>query len=753
MLKIKITNENESNLHEFEKCAIIIGRMQSSLADIKIKGEEIKDEHLKIIVENGKYFVINVTNDPLVSINDLPFYKKEINSKDIIQIEHYSISVLPEAKKPDQNIRTYLEEIDVTLTDKEVESTNIEDLFREVDLLEEQEKTSKTEENKIEKKPKEKQKNVEPKTYYLKDFDDESENWDAKNGKESEKTNNLDIKSYLLLFLALVVVCTFILSGVYYRESGRNSQEEKKLAAGISDIAMAMTYAKIYHIFPNKQNWTDPDFIRNNLSFVLAPNIHTQAQIDGQGQFYKYPYILRVYVSTNQSNFLVIAQPSSNLLHWFVYKKSLVIDSRTMEIRQLADLKDLNRLLANPKPLEGKNGDEIYKVVQSGAPMPITSLTGIKNRWGFNPPKTLSYIRNKAENYIYNAPRYYPFGEEILNKAVQLYNSQASNLEVIELKEEMEEISKFADMVLYTSKGLNHALKAQKSLSTFAPNSKFLIAYVKFNSNGFVTSSNLLINEGQNESTKSEDENDFLDDEDLGIDNSYEVEFRDNITVDRNHPLFLQLLALKKERFKTLKTLGDKISFFIAKNNQIVDLGFEEKLLDLIEEYKKIDSAMNQKIENDIKYLYEEYSDIPYEKFTDFTDSTNLTPLLSPALEIASDLSDKKLDDPLIDKGLKKIKKSKNFQELKENVQNTVKFINIEHLGGTDLLIYYQDIVHNLSLQKIAHFLLSPKSKYSNKTPNSKEKFAFLDTLKMAWVTESDERDYFVDEFDLLFER
>src|SRR5262249_6046277 len=159
-------------------------------------------------------------------------------------------------------------------------------------------------------------------------------------------------------------------------------------------------------------------------------------------------------------------QPAPNLMQWIMNKKTLAIDSSSMELRKISDLKDLNRLLANPDPLENRNGDEIARVLREGTLMSLSSLSGQKNHWGFTPPKALGFFRPGAENNIYNAPRYYPFAEDLLRKAVYLYHNNTHPEELYLLQEEIEEFAAFEDIVLFTSQGMQLALEAQKALST-----------------------------------------------------------------------------------------------------------------------------------------------------------------------------------------------------------------------------------------------------------------------------------------------
>src|SRR5690606_12499735 len=136
-------------------------------------------------------------------------------------------------------------------------------------------------------------------------------------------------------------------------------------------------------------------------------------------------------------------------MQWLVHKKTIVLDSATMDMRKITDLKAINRLLANPNPLAGTNGEELNRLIRAGRLMALNSLAGHKNHWGSSPPEALGYMRPGAENYIYNAPRYYPFGEEFLRKAIDLYGNPGSPSDIAFIQDEMEELSNFPNIVLY----------------------------------------------------------------------------------------------------------------------------------------------------------------------------------------------------------------------------------------------------------------------------------------------------------------
>jgi len=380
---------------------------------------------------------------------------------------------------------------------------------------------------------------------------------------------------------------------------------------------MAITHARLNHITPNNQNWTDPDFIRNNLSIVLSPDLHTQAEINNGGRFSRYPYILRVYTSRDMSRFLVIAQPSPNLLQWLLNRATIVIDSTTMELRKISDLKNLNRLLTNSDPLEGKIGVEITRVVKEGTLMQLTSLAGEKNRWGFAPPKTLEFIRPGAQHYIYNAPRYYPLGESILKKALLLNQNPENSDEVPALQAEIKEISQFPDIVLYTSQDLQRVIDAQKVLTTFSPDSNFLIAYVKLNSKGYIASSHLLMSAEREMTTPPLEQM-------TSLLNNDEPESSKKIPLESNHLLYLQLRALATERTRELTPIATKIVNRIHQENQTMTPNFAETVDELLNEYKERESDLSGKIKKEVIRLHQEYANVPFEQFMEFLKSTQL---------------------------------------------------------------------------------------------------------------------------------
>ncbi|ADI38874.1 putative uncharacterized protein [Waddlia chondrophila 2032/99] len=768
MIKLTLNPDQESKVITLDKEVIVIGHSNADHVDLPMDIPGICARHVVIEEQNERFVVINAANDPFTSLNGLPFGKKPLKNYDQIEIGENKIKF------------EFIE--DDAPTTQTVEKQ--EDVPDEIDkLLKEVEELSKPsletapppslpaiEDQKAEEEEEEAE-SLSSKKYYLRDFDDESEQWsedrlEANNIYSPGRESFADSWKMLAgLLLAIIALGAVICSGVYFRASGKNSQEEKKIAAGIADIAMAMTHAKLNHITPNKQNWSDPNFIRNNLAQVLSPNLHTQAQIDSEGQFTKYPYRLRVYTSRSLDQFIVIAQPAPNLMQWLVHKKTLVVDSSTMEMRKISDLKALNRLLANPDPLEGSNGEDIHHLIKEGGLMSLNSLAGHKNHWGFSPPKTLGFIRPGAENYIYNAPRYYPFGEELLRKAIQLYKNSSSPSDVAIIQDEMDEISNFPNIVLYTSEGLQMAVEAQKALNTFAPNSKFLVAYVKFNPKGFVASSHLLINEERREiaflpsprtelstffptSSEMEQEPDFLSLSPIE-DSLLIAEKTASDDTDLQHPLYLQLKASHQERKHALNAISRKMLELLNQQNNALLPEFEPSFSELLSEYLKTSLHYQQKIIQKLAKLYQEHTDMPLEEFVKYVDQAQLSSFAQAALD---DQPTQRLTQEEIEEIFEKIDRAESLHELEHVSEQAAQTLTLENLPDTNSLIQFQEKVRTHTLNRLQFLLFSPKSLYATEPLDERDRGVLINILENSWISDPGEKDYFLSEFDHLIE-
>lgn len=454
MIEISFSTQGQTLPHRFDKETIVIGDGPPEAVDISFPGEGFHLNHLKIILQEKEYWVLNQANDPFVILNHQPFWKKKLQVGDEIQL------------------RTHLIKIEAINFEKEAISYP-ERLIKPAPFLEEDQ--------------------VIEKPAPIKEIPPVLKQTTKAPPHSSHKKKLAKVFVLLAGLTMLTVALTF--SEIYFRTSSKIDREEMLAAESLSDYAMALQYAKVYHIAQQKQNWIDPQFLKNNLVDLLSTTALPCGNIDAQGQFSNCPYILRFYTNRDFSRFLLIAQPDANFAEWILPKKTLIVDSSLMEVHRTDDLRNLNRLLSYPTPLDGANGEEIKRAILQ---MDIISLTALAKETGkedFAPPIALSYMKPGTENLIYNAPRYHQFGETFLKKAIALAEDKFNPHELTILQGELDTLAKFHDLIFYSSDGLNQAFKGHRALQKLVIPSNYFTGYLIYSKDGSIIRGRLIVDD------------------------------------------------------------------------------------------------------------------------------------------------------------------------------------------------------------------------------------------------------------------
>lgn len=551
MIKLILTPKTQPISYIFNKDRVTIGRAAAEHVqpDLPLPLEDVQPDHVRIEELDGCFIIFNHANDPLTTLNGKPFRKKLLQNGDQIEIHSISISFLGESlesesggnRSAEENVSDFeedgtspaelinlLAEIQTTALKEtsdhkkavppkvnSLPETDIDALLKQVEELElafnKSEKiavqqavsTAKPAVQQAAPSVSIVQKNAPSitarhqslKDDYLRHLDDDHE------GDKDKSAHNrviLSWKSVTTLFGGILLFICAAFAIFYISLIERSEKEEIKVAAAVADVVMALNFAQINRALPQNQNWSDPDFLKHNLTAVLATGYTPLANVDTHGQFMGTSYILRIYTSSDLSHFLVIAQPNANLLQWLSAKNVILVDSQHMELRKINDLRALNRLLVDPT-LDSSNSQEISTLVSQGELIPLEMLSELQKDTGFSSPKALAFLRPGAENYIYNALRYYHFGEFLAKKAVDFYENQENEHDVGLLMQEIDILMKLKNIVLYTTGGLQSAVAAQKALATFVPQHKFLFGYLQLTQRGQALGSHLLIDDSSTE--------------------------------------------------------------------------------------------------------------------------------------------------------------------------------------------------------------------------------------------------------------
>lgn len=304
----------------------------------------------------------------------------------------------------------------------------------------------------------------------------------------------------LAIIIAVLLLCLLFLFHSYENLLKRAQERELQTASDAADVAMALFYAKIHNIQPQNHNWTDLQFLQNNLASILPPSssaggMHSSWAIANDSE--PSHSNLRIYTSNNLSRFLVVLQPTPSLWQWLTPHPIIVIDSEQMLLRKTWQYKELNRLLLDPELFSKGHEQQISDLLHQFDIIPLELLARSHTEgMQYHPPKALALLRPGAENKIYNAPRYYLFGEAILEKA-RAFFPNAEGIGQDPQPIDAEALYPLPDMVFYSSYGLAQAQHNQQILQTLSPLGQVLTAYLRFNAQGKLVGSHLLIGDNR----------------------------------------------------------------------------------------------------------------------------------------------------------------------------------------------------------------------------------------------------------------
>ena len=773
MIKLIITSESFPSLtHCFDHCPITIGGPDSPSADLKIPDKTLQNSHIQINSQkiDGKTVFLgsNLANDPFATLNGLPFGRQPLDNNDLIQCGDVAIRI--EIDSPSQTTIQAPPNIEKI----KAETVETAELFDppvpnvQTPLF--QQNPSKILSSLPLHAP------TQPRTpplslkdYYLSEYDEEGDPSDKNretptkgflSAQISKRWRLLTIISASFIGLIAIIACL-----TYLWVSDQSEEEEVKAARGIADVAMALTYAQMKSIHPPNQNWTNPEFIINNLSAVIAPEFTSLADFDSHGQFANCPYMLRIYTGSDLTHFLVIAQPAPSLLHWLIPKASIIIDSRSMEMRKIKELKLLNRLLVTANNLDGISSAEISNLVKHGELILLESLAEKKDSQGFAPPKALGMMRPGADNLVYNAPRYYMLGETLLKTSLDLVNNLAGTREVNLLQQEIASLHNFPDLVLYSSKGIDFVLEAHRALATIAPEEKFLIAHLQFNARGQITSSHLLMEDNPSSDIAIGEPHDESETEVKDIQLKSETvdgpdEGREKLpstlihnpgsAIDTDNPMFLQLSALANARHSALMPLTEEMTDLLKKHAHAAQSDFQARYAKVQQQLMEVNREQQTKIFKKFDGFFREYSDLPAATFSDFIKAANLDTLFQAYLiELNKRSSDSKVTDETIEIQLKRIEDSNTWQELEHNVHQTNQLLQFNQIPDESRLVAFQNSARLIATQKLNQFILSSNGALHTHEFKPDNLQSLTNILKSAWINDPDTYDFYINEFEL----
>lgn len=574
-MKLFLTTGSETQTFSFETFPVVIGSDSPPATSLTIQG--LDPIHVKIIEKEGSYYIINEVNDPFLALNGVPFRKKKLSDQDTVEIN------------TETSIRISMEKAPAAAEAEEIPKPKLKPI--KIHDLDEQEPAPSS-----------------PQLGRIAGMDP------IGFGKK--------IRFTCTVAGIILILTAFIASAFYSRAAETAKNNEIAAAEGVADIAMAFKHAQVHNLKPKKHNWSDPEFIKNNLAAVITHDCPAITNIDTHGQFTNCPYLLRTYASSDFSHFIVIAQPNPSMWHWLLPTKTIAVDSRSMELRKIDDIRTLNRLLIAGNYLDESEATEVTKLIGGGELIPLATLATRRCYRGYTPPKALALMHPGAENRIYNAPRYHHFGESIVRRALSMGANADNPSELARLRQEMQSLARFPDTVLYSSHGMEMAMQTRRALATILPDSHFLLGYLKYNADGNLVSSNLIFDQNPSEIVMYEE--DLFDEEPPETEEWINIQtilenaakkLEQNRADTKTPSLKGELEKARLARIEALSPLAEELETYLRQTREMAFVPEESRLEMLSSRYLEESRIESGKIRDKLVALYARFINLPFQEF------------------------------------------------------------------------------------------------------------------------------------------
>lgn len=591
MISLRVRDSLKTRHLHFSKSPIVIGKATEKGPDVPLSSPTLKMCHVLIMEKEGKYTISNEANDPFVTLNGLPFGKRTLKQGDKLTIHEVEI---------------FVENFALDVVSEHEASSSLSPHFHEASEL----------------------------STPLPDGDRPAKEIPHEELKDSltppwKKYQNQG--AFFTICLLILGLAIFSMAHLAIREKG--TEQELQAGRGIADAGMAFLQARLYRENPLQHGGLNNDFLKENLSSVLAEQFRPLCELDAQGRFVECPYILRFYTTENRSRFLLVAQPTSGFFDWWIRKGAIVLDSQEMTIRKIANVKELNRLLVNRGTLDEIDSHALQTMIQHGDIVSLADLGKDEKYHEFSPPEGLAFIQPGAENFLYNAPRYYKFTEDVVDLAAA-WQPGNKEQEDHQLRERLRPLFALPQLVLYTTQGMEVAIQAHRGLSFVAPTEGYLLGYLTLNPDTKkILRAQLLMTKNSR-------------DPDLAMNSpppseiaaSFPPPTSSQVPKQEKTEWFKRMKMLAYARQQALEPYLEEMTLLLDHHLQEVDPLFKDRFHLLLLTYEQVDVEQQAKIRHAIPLLYKEYQkedpEASSQKFLNYVQEAGLEPCLEKGFKL-----------------------------------------------------------------------------------------------------------------------
>ena len=580
----------------------------------------------------------------------------------------------------------------------------------------------------------------------------------------------------LLQVAVVLIAMTGILAiGTYLSVSKSNRQHEQIAARGLADITMAVAHAQVSNEQPDHGKWHDADFINEHLAAVLSSKYRARSVVTPSASLGRSPYRLRVTASDSGSQFLLVAEPIGGAWQWLIPKRGLYVYSGDMIMHATRDfnsVKQASRL--------AKNGDIPAAIAQSGLSqdskkVTLADLDAGHPEQGYTPPEELKDTAPHAVDRLYNAPRYYRFGKELVEKVIAAGRTFATDADAVAAKAAIQDFSNYPYLVLYSPRGYEAAIETATGLTALKIEQAFPVGFIAFApETGLIKGKELLTSATQldqlipppraEEATAAATTAAVEPTEVASVVTTDALPKQpsresDSADVDLQHPLFRSLSSLASSQASELAKVNSALVDLLAHGDEGDLETFRKNEKELTAQREAIVARHREEAAKKIaaahKTFTRQYGDTPEtaRTFAAYVTAAEFEKELPTPVAKSSERATEVNVIQETEQLLRELNGSADLEELHRVVVSLSSLLNQGLINDSEAQLDTRSKLRRHTLDKVGEFLLSPAAGSNTEMYTTRNRTLLTEVLNAAQIGELQEKEFYLREFDLLVEK
>lgn len=562
----------------------------------------------------------------------------------------------------------------------------------------------------------------------------------------------------LLLIVSSAMISVFILRG-------QNTQKELVAARGVCDISVALIHARANGSIPYNNDPMDPDFLEENLISVLTPqyrllsHVHTENATLSEDS-----YKLHILARTDLSKFIVIALPLPGPRQTLAPLPSIILYSDEMTVTRSFHTKHWQTFIDSTHSLGEVPTENLKALMRGSENIRLSTLDDQKKTLGFTLPSELGHLLEEATTKVYNAPRYFSLTEPLVELIPSAVQGTLTTREKTAFRQAFQHLTTLPFLIMYSSKEGVERAKHALDTGILSRNPVLGMVHVDPHSE-LITSTEIFLDEdsdaiGHYIEAQHELQQALPSLTTLNVEDNSDV-IRELTVIDHNHPLLITLSDEANHRQEALTNVAKRIDLLLEEHNrrQVPDLS--EKLKRLSGEYVRLSEEYEHKIATVLRRYYLEHVGegkvYTLNTFLAAVKAADLESLLPESIQ--TEAIPPSSGVPLNEESkqfqslIEALRESNDLTQLHELVEEGAALIDSKRLTMADQAISQHATLRVEVLKKISDFLLAPKDIDTPQTFHEQNRSLLNNIFDLADISDLEEREYYLNEFDLLMER